>query len=230
MARTKASSDNDNGASADEGVELLKKGIYEGRYVPGQRLIEIDLMRDLGVSRGHVREALRRLAAEGLVAIERNRGASVRKISRKEVNDIFDVLTDISVIAVRKAMQNMDEPGHRRIVEDSLKAARRFSRRAAGVRHVQEFMEENARFWNSIGAVADNPVLENTRERLQTLLFRLQMQGLTMGAERELWITQHEEALVAMLEGNAVLAERLMGRASRSVRDAILALPDSAFL
>lgn len=230
MARTKATKDDAAaGDQTERAVELLKRGIYEGRYVPGQRLVEIDLMRDLGVSRGRVREALRRLTAEGLVQIEKNRGASVRRISRKEVRDIFDILTDISVIAVRKAVQNMENPKNRRIIEDSLKAAKRFSRRAPQVRELHEYMEENARFWNSIGAVVDNPVLEDTRRRLQTLLFRLQMQGLTINAHRDWWITQHEEALVAMLEGNASLAERLIAKASRAVRDAILELPDAAF-
>ena len=57
---------------------FIREGILEGRFVPGQRLVEIDLMTELGATRSAVREALRRIAADGLVQIERNRGASVR--------------------------------------------------------------------------------------------------------------------------------------------------------
>lgn len=218
-----------HGSDVDRAVAILRRGIQEGRYVPGQRLVEIDLINDLGVSRGRVREALRRLASEGLVQIEKNRGASVRKISREEVADIFEVLTDISVIAVRKAIQNMDNPRNRKRVEASLKAARNFSRHSSRVRELHEYMEENGRFWDSIGAVVDNPVLEDTRQRLETRLFRLRMQGLTVSGDRERWITRHEEILAAMLAGDSKRAEQLVEQSSNAVGEAILSLPDSAF-
>jgi DNA-binding GntR family transcriptional regulator len=72
-------------------------------------------------------------------------------------------------------------------------------------------------------------VLEDTRRRLETLLFRLRMQGLTVSAEREKWLVQHEEILTAMLAGNSAAAERLVARSSKAVREAILALPPAAF-
>ena len=230
MANERKSNNDANGGDVEHAVATLRKGIQEGRYVSGQRLVEIDLIRELGVSRGRVREALRRLAAEGFVQIEKNRGASVRRISRREVLHIFEVLTDVSVISVRKAMLHMEQPKNRKLIETSLRAAQSFSARANRVRAVLEYMEENARFWDSIGAVVENPVLEATRQRLESLLFRLHMQGITISADREQWITQHEEILSAMLEGDARRAERLVAKSSEAVKEAILALPDAAFL
>ena len=212
----------------EHAMALIRDGIQHGRYVPGQRLVEIDLIGQLGVSRGRIREALRRLSAEGLVQIEKNRGASVRKISREEVGDIFEVLTDVSVISVRRAMQNMKSTENRKRIAESLEIARRFSKRPDPVREVSEYMEENARFWDSIAAVVDNPVLVDTRMRLQVLLFRLQFQGLII-TDREKWITLHEEILAAMLEGKSDLAEGLVHGSSEAVKDAMLSLPDSAF-
>ena len=69
-------------SAVDQVMEAVKDGIRQARYVPGQRLVEPDMMRDFAVSRGTVREALRRLAAEGFVQIELYRGASIRKMSR----------------------------------------------------------------------------------------------------------------------------------------------------
>lgn len=213
----------------EKAVVTLREGIQHGVYVAGQRLVEVDLIAALDVSRGRVREALRRLAAEGLVQIERNRGAIVRKISRKDVGDIFEVLTEVSVITVSKAMQNVDKPKNRRLIEASMKAAQQFFKRTDRAVDAQQYMEENARFWDSIAAVVDNPVLVDTRLRLQTLLFRLQSQGLIVSNNRDQWITQHEEILAAMLAGDTDLARRLVANSSNSVKEAILSLPDSAF-
>ena len=68
----------------------IRERIRKGRLVPGQRLIEADLVRDSGISRSKVREALRRLEAEGLVTIEEFRGASVRQLGQDEVRQIYE--------------------------------------------------------------------------------------------------------------------------------------------
>ena len=58
--------------------EGIVRGLYEGRYVAGQRLVEADIVQTFGVSCGSVREALNRLAAEGTVVLEPHRGARIR--------------------------------------------------------------------------------------------------------------------------------------------------------
>src|SRR5258708_20335204 len=68
-------------------VNAIIRGVHAGRLVPGQRLVEADLTRNLGVSRGPVREALKRLAAEGIVTLNRHRGAFVRAMPRHQLPD-----------------------------------------------------------------------------------------------------------------------------------------------
>ena len=58
--------------------EGIVRGLYEGRYVAGQRLVEADIVQTFDVSCGSVREALNRLAAEGTVVLEPHRGARIR--------------------------------------------------------------------------------------------------------------------------------------------------------
>jgi len=70
-------------------MALLREKIRIGRLVPGQRLVEADIVKETGASRGKVREALRRLETEGLVSIEEFRGASVRQLSMDEVHQIY---------------------------------------------------------------------------------------------------------------------------------------------
>ena len=59
--------------------------------MPGQRLVEVDLAAQFGVSRNSVREALQRLAAQGLVDLFRNKGAAIRTLSPQETLEVLDV-------------------------------------------------------------------------------------------------------------------------------------------
>src|SRR5688572_28933642 len=77
--------------SVHETVDWIRERIRRGRFVPGQRLVEADIIRELASSRSRVREALQRLSTEGLVTIEEFRGASVKTFSRDEVRQIYRV-------------------------------------------------------------------------------------------------------------------------------------------
>jgi DNA-binding GntR family transcriptional regulator len=77
--------------SVHETVDWIRERIRRGRFVPGQRLVEADIIRELATSRSRVREALQRLSTEGLVTIEEFRGASVKTFSRDEVRQIYRV-------------------------------------------------------------------------------------------------------------------------------------------
>lgn len=75
--------------SADGIAEWIRERIRRGRFVPGQRLVEADVIDQIGASRSKVREALRRLEADGLVTIEEYRGASVKRIGPEEIRQIY---------------------------------------------------------------------------------------------------------------------------------------------
>ena len=70
-------------------ADWVRERIRLGKLVPGQRLVEADMVRDTGASRSKVREALQRLESEGLVTIEEFRGASVRRLGIDEVRQIY---------------------------------------------------------------------------------------------------------------------------------------------
>jgi len=79
----------ERGVGTREVVTTLREHIRAGRLVPGQRLVEADIVRETGASRSKVREALQRLETEGLVSIEEFRGASVRQLGIDEVRQIY---------------------------------------------------------------------------------------------------------------------------------------------
>jgi len=74
---------------ADRAHDWIRSRIFSGEFLPGTHLKEEDLAARLGASRSPVRDALRRLAGEGLVVIERERGTYVARFSPDEVDEIF---------------------------------------------------------------------------------------------------------------------------------------------
>lgn len=92
-------------AASDRAVEALRQRILSGEYAPGERLGEVGLAETLGVSRTPVREALRRLSAEGLVDITTNKGARVVEYPRRDLDHIFQIRAHVEGLASRTAAE-----------------------------------------------------------------------------------------------------------------------------
>ena len=75
------------------------------RWRQAQRLNEVEIAGELGVSRGPIREALQRLASDGLVELQAHRGAFVRRLGPAEVRDLFEVRMALETTAARLAAQ-----------------------------------------------------------------------------------------------------------------------------
>ncbi|MEO0410732.1 MAG: GntR family transcriptional regulator [Pseudomonadota bacterium] len=106
--------------NADAMVQAIKTAVLNGEFVPGQRLVEMDLMAQFDAGRGAVREALKRLAETGLVVIEPNRGARVRRSSRRELIDTFDIRAALEGLCARRAAENVAALGLQERVEAAL--------------------------------------------------------------------------------------------------------------
>lgn len=127
-------------ASVEEATTTaLRVAIRRGILAPGLRLRQEDLAEQLGVSRIPLRDAFRRLEAEGLVEIEGRRGARVRSLSADDVAEIYELLIMIETHLMRAAVRNLDDPAVDRVLELSEQMdavpqdddeARRLSRKA----------------------------------------------------------------------------------------------------
>jgi DNA-binding GntR family transcriptional regulator len=90
-------------SATDEAYATLRAGILGGRYEPGARLGEVELSESLGVSRTPVREALRQLAADGLVKLSSNRGVRVSTWTDDELRDGFELRALLEPYGARRA-------------------------------------------------------------------------------------------------------------------------------
>jgi DNA-binding GntR family transcriptional regulator len=92
-------------STVDAVAASLRTRILDGELGAGERLREVELVADYGVARHSLRAALRALAAEGLVTIEPNRGASVARLTAAEVGALFELRTALELEAARLALE-----------------------------------------------------------------------------------------------------------------------------
>lgn len=95
--------------AAPSAYDEIRTAIIEGRYEPDARLVETRLAAELDTSRTPIREALRKLEAEGLVVFEPNRGAKVRSLSVEDVQDLYGLRARLEGYAAELAAQRRDE-------------------------------------------------------------------------------------------------------------------------
>lgn len=93
----------------DELVARLRDLIIEGELQPGAKVPEAELCALFGVSRTPMREALKVLAAEGLVVLTLNRGASVARITRQEIDELFPIIGALEALAGEAACMRITE-------------------------------------------------------------------------------------------------------------------------
>lgn len=211
--------------SPERVVDAIIRSIRAGSYVPGQRLIEADLTRDYRVSRGPVREALKRLAAEGVLTLTRHRGAYVRAMSRIEVRDSLMVLESLVGLMANLAARRIGEgenAASMRAAHQRLLAFRNDGGTAA-------FLDERRSFYDSILQIGGNVELKRMLPLMQIHLLRMQFQAYVSPRDREKQFKEYAAITESILSGNAARAESDARRHIRRTRLSLMHLPDEAF-
>jgi DNA-binding GntR family transcriptional regulator len=107
MAISSASTTHVASTAEEEAYAYLQQALRFGRYKPGDRLIPEEIATEIGMSRMPVREAFRRLAADGLVTLRPNRGCVVAGLTLDELNETFEIRSVLEGLAVRIVMPRL---------------------------------------------------------------------------------------------------------------------------
>lgn len=197
-------------ATADSAVDhvanALRERIKQGVMSPGHRLVERDLTSELGVSRGPLREALRRLSAEGLVTITPHQGAMVKRMSQDDIRFVYEVREMIEGLTARLAATNIDRPSARKRVAASIARMEGF----LDGHGTRAYMEEDSAFHTLITELAENPVARDILATFSTQVYRHTIRYLFDERSRIRSCAQHIAVGNAVLEGDGNKAERLM--------------------
>jgi DNA-binding GntR family transcriptional regulator len=184
--------------------EHLRDEIISGRLTPGTVLHEVALAGSLGISRGPIREALGRLATEGLVTIRPRRGAIVRALSNEEFIEAYQVREALEMMAVRLAVPKLtaeDLTAMERLIEEMAVHG------DAG--DVQGFFEANTEFHQRFFEVADNRMLAELYRQLRGQIDRHRLRSLELRGDLRRSIAEHRAILRAAKSGDVERAVHL---------------------
>lgn len=197
----------------------LRQLIVEGAIEPGQKLNERALAEQLRVSRTPLREAIRMLAAEGLVELLPHRGAVAAQLSEQDIVDTFEVIAGLEGQSGQLAAE--------RIAAHELNEIRalHFEMLAAHARRdLPTYYRHNASIHDQINAAARNPVLtqtyRNVNARLQALRFRSNFDE----AKWQRAVHEHERMVELLQAGDGAGLRRLLVSHLEHKRDAVLDL------
>ncbi|MFN0263598.1 GntR family transcriptional regulator [Tepidamorphus sp. 3E244] len=218
-------SDQKRGETVDFVVQHLLEGILHGRFAPGQRLVARELTEEMGISRGSVREAFRLMASDGLVDLVPNKGVTVRRLSRRQTRDLFEIREVLEGLAAKLAAQRIGVDKNRSVFEAMWETVRPRDQRLAW----DVFIEHNRLFHRTIVNVGGNLLLKDAIDKLQLPIMMVQVGRLM--EDTNIDQSEHDHALIAdaILDGDPKRAEEAMQDHLRELADWVLSLPDSAF-
>ncbi|MEY2603251.1 MAG: hypothetical protein QOH31_1025 [Verrucomicrobiota bacterium] len=171
--------------------------IFKGELTAGQKLIEQEVALRLGVSRGPVREAFRALEDLGLVQIEQNRGAFVRKIDLDEAVEIHDVYSALEELATRTAARRLSA---KQIAE--LQSLVESMDAAAEAEDLDQYYSLNLSFHQCLVEGSGNQRLLSIYNRLLNELHLFRRFGLMQRGEMQLSNREHHQILDKIAAGD----------------------------
>ena len=149
-------------------VSQLRDFIVEGHLVPGSRIPERELCEKFDISRTPLREALKVLAAEGLVELLPNRGARVRQFFEADIRNLFEVLSGLDFVAGRMACARITDDAIAAIEKLHLEMYTHYLRR-----ELTDYFRINQKIHQAIVNAAANPLLSANFASLNSIVRRL---------------------------------------------------------
>lgn len=192
----------------------IVRGLETQTYVPGQRLIEAELSERFGVGRNSVREAMQRLAAEGVVDLSANKGATIRTLSLNEIYDLLDIAERLFSLLTRNAVRSSASV----IYENELKQLLIELVSADEQRDVQAFAVARRSFYRTLLNMGGNVDLKRMFTTIHIPLVYAQQ---NIPLLQKIRLADYRRILEAIFENDPDLAEQAGALHVRNVRKAV---------
>jgi len=186
-------------------ADRLREQIFAKQLAPGSWLDEQSLAEQFGISRTPMREAIKVLASEGLVTIKMRRGAYVTEVARKDLEQIFAILSLLEGEAARETAA--------KATEEELNQLDYWHHRlekAAADRDLEQFFEINGKFHELIQEIAGNRWMNGVIADLRKVLKLHRRDSLTSTGRLQNSLIEHRAILNALLKRDQAGAESAM--------------------
>lgn len=197
--------------------EALRDAIIRGVLKPGERLMEVQLAEELGVSRTPVREAIRKLELEDLVVMIPRKGAYVSGISLKDIADVFEVRAAVEALAAGLAAE--------RITAEELEELERILVKKAEIieaNDLDRLVEIDILFHECLYQASRNAKLVQIINNLSEQIHRFRSTSLASPGRMKEALEEHRKIVEAISERNITLAQTLAQEHIENAENSIL--------
>ncbi|NQS75730.1 MAG: GntR family transcriptional regulator [Peptococcaceae bacterium] len=181
--------------------DSLRKAIIHGKLRPGERLMEIQLAEEMGVSRTPVREAIRKLELDGFVVMVPRRGAYVAGVSVKDIADVFEVRSALEGLAAGLAAE--------RITEEEMEELEKVIYQISGEEDVLAVVKKDNEFHELIYKASRNRRLTQIIKNLSEQISRFRLTSLSVPGRLKIAVDEHKKIIEAICERDVDLANKL---------------------
>ena len=199
--------------------QTLKSLLVEGKISPGSKLNERELAERLNVSRTPIREAIRRLAADGLVELIANRGAIAVQLSIDDVIHTFDVIAELEGYSGELAAKNISDS-----TLSELEALQYEMMASYARRDLSSYYKLNLRIHRLINQAANNPVLATLFSQVNSRIEALRFRSNQDGVKWEKAVEEHQEMLDALKARDSARMRKIMIQHVKNKRDVVAQL------
>jgi DNA-binding GntR family transcriptional regulator len=182
----------------------MREAIVKGELKPGERLMEVQLAEEMGVSRTPVREAIRKLELEGLVVMVPRKGAYVAGLTLKDAANVFEIRGSLEGLAAALAAERITEEEINdldRVLEDIAKAGEKGD--------VDTIIKKDMEFHQKLFSATRNERLAQIISNLKEQIDRFRIKSFTNPKRLKSVILEHKKILDAIKNGDAENAEKL---------------------
>ncbi|AEI14023.1 transcriptional regulator, GntR family [Flexistipes sinusarabici DSM 4947] len=186
-------------------ADRLRSDIIKGTYKDGERLVEPKLAEMLGISRTPIREALRQLENEGFVEIVPRKGAVVKELTLKDIDDLYAIKANLEGLAAKQATENISEKD----IEKLKSINEKFFKISSGKKNIiEEYLKYNLDFHNMFIVLSRNHKLIEILKGLDKNFQRLKSILVSKSDRAEEARKEHEEIIKAFATKDPDLAEK----------------------
>ena len=182
--------------------EAIREKILSGVLPPQTRLNEVLLADELGISRGPLREAIQRLASEGLLQIVAHKGAFVSSVEEAELRQIYELRIALETYAARKACEQLTQ-AQRRAFRDTLNDA-------GAAMDDEGPYPSDMDFHRALVGLAQNPVLDQASKDVNARISLARNRSARQPVRAREAFTEHEAIADALVMGDAAAAMSLL--------------------
>lgn len=181
--------------------QILRDEICRGKYPPGCWLQEVELTEYLGVSRSPVREALRRLVADGLLMEVPNKGVFVKEFTCRDIDEIFDMRLMLETYAIRKSRQNLTSARLHQLFDTLSTLEKNFA-----IRDLAQYTQTDEILHKQVVELCENSLVISTYDRVRSMNQQFRVLSLSSNQRFDESLIEHQQIVHAVVVGDVEAA------------------------